>query len=158
MALPSPTAPFTSWRKQYVDPAYGYAWYCEDAIVVSQLAYPHASAAAARNFQDYQDKVLSQHAAKVAGHRGLLIIHDWRLLESYDGEARPIVQERMRKRPRGSLRGSIICVRKLSPLVRMAAQAANLVSTLSQGATIELSTDLEAVLAKHHVRPALVQG
>jgi hypothetical protein len=44
-------------------------------------------------------------------------------------------------------------VTRVSALVRMAAQAANLVSTLTQGARVKLAEDLQAVCFAHRPRP-----
>ena len=153
MLLGPPAPPFSSWALQFVDEEFGYAWWCESAILVSQLAHSHASTEAARCFQDFQDHMLADHADAVRAHGGALVIHDWRKLRTYDAGARQVVQERMRARPRGSLRGSVICVTHVSALVRMAAQAANLVSTLTHGARVELVSDLQAVCIEHRPHP-----
>jgi hypothetical protein len=142
-------APFDRWPIQHYDAHYGYAWYCGKGLVVSHITVAHGSEAAATAYHDYEERILRDHAAELAKNGGLFVIHDWRVLETYDAAARQLWQERMQSRPKGYLRGSIVCVKKAGPLLRMAVQAANLVASLSQGAKVELTNDLGAALRKY---------
>jgi hypothetical protein len=72
-------------------------------------------------------------------------------MQTYDAGARRVWQERMRERPRGYLRGSIVCLSSAGALLRMAVQAANLVASVVHSAHVELTTDLDATLREHNV-------
>lgn len=150
MANP-PLPPLDRWAIQHRDDHYGYAWYCGNGVIVSQVTVKHGSAAAARAYHDYEERILRDKAEELAQSGGLFVIHDWRAMETYDADARKIWQERMRDRPKGYLRGSIVCVASAGALLRMAVQAANLVASVVHTARVELSTDLEAALEAHDV-------
>jgi hypothetical protein len=150
--MPTPLLPpFDRWTVQHYDDRYGYAWYCGDAMIVSHITRSHGSVAAARAYHDYEERILRERAADCERCGGLFVIHDWRAMETYDADARRVWQERMRARPKGYLRGSVVCVASAGALLRMAVQAANLVASVVHGAHVELSTDLEGVLQKHDV-------
>lgn len=142
-------APFDRWPVQHYDPHYGFAWYCGKGLVISHIIIAHGSEAAANAYHDFEDAVLRDHAAELAENGGLFAIHDWRVMETYEAAARQVWQERMQTRPKGYLRGSIVCVKRAGPLLRMAVQAANLVASLSQGAKVELTNDLDGALTKY---------
>jgi hypothetical protein len=146
-----PQRPFEGWEIQHVDPHYGYAWYCGSGLIVSHITVSHGSAAAARAYHSFEETMLEDHAAEVRQSGGIFVIHDWRAMESYDGEARTVWQDRMRKRPKGYLRGSIVCLLRANALLRMAVQAANLVASVTQNAKVELTSDLDGALRRHHV-------
>jgi hypothetical protein len=145
--------PFDRWPDGHFDPSYGYAWYCGQGLIVSHLTTQHGTEAAATAYHDFEEAVLRDHAPELARHGGLFVIHDWRSMQTYDPGARRVWQDRMQARPKGYLRGSIVCVSKAGPLLRMAVQAANLVASLAHGAKVELSTDIYAALRDHAVVP-----
>ena len=149
MALPQ--RPFDKWRIQHADPNYGYAWYCGDGLIVSHITVAHATVAVARAYHDYEESILRDQTEEIRRAGGLFVIHDWRALQSYDGEARTVWQARMRERPKGYLKGSIVCVGKANKLLRMAVEAANLVASVTHSAKVELTTDLDKALRRHHV-------
>src|SRR5687768_14671169 len=97
--------PFDGWPVQHVDQHYGYAWYCGDGLIVSHITTRHGTAQAARNYHDFEESVLRERAEDCKRAGGLFVIHDWRVMETYDGEARRVWQERMRLREKGYLRG-----------------------------------------------------
>jgi hypothetical protein len=130
---------------------YGFAWYCGRGIVVSQVTYRHGSAEGVRNYHAFEERLLSERAAELARYEGMFVIHDWRVLETYDAEARRVWQERMRAREKGYLRGSVVCVASAGALLKMAVQAANLVTSVVHGVSVELAVDLDAVLRKYAV-------
>jgi hypothetical protein len=143
--------PFDRWTIQHQDDRYGYAWYCGNALIVSHITREHGSVAAARAYHDYEERMLREHADDCERCGGLFVIHDWRAMETYDADARRVWQERMRARPKGYLRGSVVCVASAGALLRMAVQAVNLVASVVHGAQVELATDLEGTLEKHAV-------
>jgi hypothetical protein len=147
--MQTPHPPFDRWPIQHADPHYGYAWYCGGGLIVSHITVAHGSGAAANAYHDYEERVLRERADEVRVCGGIFVIHDWRAMASYDAEARNIWQRRMRQRPRGYLRGSIVCVAKAGALLRMAVQAANLVASVVHGAKVELTHDLEGALRAH---------
>lgn len=146
-------SPFDSWKIQHVDRHYGYAWYCGRALVVSHVAVKHGTVEAANAYHDFEERMLEVHADEVRAHGGLFVIHDWRMMESNDPEARRVWQARMSQRPKGYLRGSAVCLARATPLLRMAVQAANLVASVTQGAKVELVRDVERVLRAHGATP-----
>jgi hypothetical protein len=149
--LDQPRRPLERWPVQHRDDSYGFAWYCGRGIIVSQVIYPHGSAAAARNYHSFEEKVLRERSSELARHGGLFVVHDWRAMQTYDSEARRIWQERMREREKGYLRGSVVCVAKAGALLKMAVQAANVITSVVHGVRVELTEDLEQVLQKHAI-------
>ncbi len=147
----SPQRPLDGWRVQHADPHYGYAWYCGEGIVISQVIVPHGSVEAARAYHDFEDAILRDRSVDMQRAGGLFVIHDWRAMESYDGEARTVWQARMRLRPKGYLKGSVVCLARANKLLHMAVQAANLVASIAHGAKVELTTDLDRALRDHRI-------
>jgi hypothetical protein len=145
--------PFDHWPAQHVDPQYGYAWSCGQGLIVSHTTVTHGTTASAHSYHDYESRILREHAAEVAEHGGIFVIHDWRSLVTYEADARRVWQERMQARRKGYLRGSVVCLLRANPLLRMAVQAANLVASLTQNAKVELTTNIEAALAEHDAHP-----
>jgi hypothetical protein len=122
-------------------------------VIVSQVTLPHGTAAAAHSYHDFETRILRERADEMKHAGGLFVIHDWRLMLTYDAEARRVWQERMRAHQKGYLRGSVVCVARANALLRMAVQAANLVATMLHGASVELSSDVEGTLRTHGVVP-----
>jgi hypothetical protein len=120
-------------------------------MVISQLTITHATLEVVDAYHGFEERVLRERADELAAAGGLFVIHDWRTLESYDGAARTGWQDRMRARPKGYLRGSVVCVERANPLLKMAVQAANLIASLTHNAKVELTTELIPVLVKHAV-------
>ena len=149
--------PFDKWPIHHVDPRYGYAWYLGRGLIVSHIAVTHGTEAAAHAHHDFESAVLREYADEVAEHGGIFVIHDWRLMLTYDSGARRVWQERMQARERGYLRGSVVCLVKAVPLLKMAVQAANLVASVTQGAKVELTTNIDAALIEHDAVPERIQ-
>jgi hypothetical protein len=126
---------------------FGYAWYPAPGVMISQAVRRHATAAMAIRFQDLVDAVLLHDAQAIHRLGGITVINDWRLIESYDSEARKIIQDRMKRRPKGYLKATILAVPSATPLLRMAVQAANLLAALTSGGRVELTDDLELTLS-----------
>jgi hypothetical protein len=147
--MPSRQAPFDQWPEQHSDPHYGYVWYLGQGLIVSHITVAHGSSDAACAYHDFEEAVLADHAAEVRAAGGIFVIHDWRAMESYDASARVVWQERMRQRPKGYLRGSVVCVARANALLKMAVQAANVVASVTHGAKVELTTDLVTTLRNH---------
>lgn len=154
MVLPrTPRPPFETWPVQIADERFGFAWYCGAGIIVTQSALTHGTQESAHAYHDYADRVLLDHADDLAKAGGLYVIHDLRILQTYDQTARRAWTERMKRRKNGYLRGSTVVVREATPLLKMAVSGINLMAALNLGSTIELTTDLIATLRKHDVQP-----
>jgi hypothetical protein len=149
-----PVAPFDRWPVQHRDLHYGYAWYCDNGLIVSHITTRHGTAAAAHSYHEFEARVLRERASDCQRAGGLFVIHDWRAMETYDAEARRVWQEHMRAREQGYLRGSVVCVASAGALLRMAVQAANLVASVVHGAKVELSEDIEGTLRAHGLSPS----
>lgn len=148
--LPPPRAPFADWPIQWKKPGLGYAWYVAPATLITQATITHASVEVAREYMDLGDRLMAASAEQILGAGGLFIINDWRQVESYDSATRPLLMQRMKERPKGYLRRTVICVSP-TPVLRMAVQAANLVAAFMAGGPIELSEDLVETLRKYDV-------
>ena len=128
-------------------------------MIVSQLTITHATLGAVEAYHGFEEQTLHERASELRAAGGLFAIHDWRSLESYDGVARTEWQERMRSRPKGYLRGSVVCVERANALLKMAVQAANMVASITHGAKVELTTELAPALQRLGVkRPAPLSG
>lgn len=128
-------------------------------MIVSQLTISHATLAAVEAYHGFEERILQERAADLRAAGGLFAVHDWRSLESYDGAARSDWQERMRSRPKGYLRGSVVCVERANALLKMAVQAANMVASITHGAKVELTTELAPALQRHGVKkPGKLSG
>jgi hypothetical protein len=149
-------APFDLWPVQFFDPIYGFAWYCGDGVIVSHVTVQHGTEAAAHAYHDYEETILREKASEVQAANGIFVLHDWRSLQSYDGEGRRAWQRHMKARRKGYLRGSVVCLVKASPLLKMAVQAANVVASVAHGAKVELADDVEACLRAHGISPPSV--
>lgn len=149
--------PFDKWPIHHMDARYGYAWYLGRGLIVSQLAVTHGTEAAAHAHHDFESAVLREYADEVAENGGIFVIHDWRVMLTYDSSARRVWQERMQVRHKGYLRGAVVCLAKAAPLLKMAVQAANLVASVTHGAKVELTTDIDAALAEHDAGPERIQ-
>jgi len=145
--------PFDRWPVQHSDPNYGFAWYCGGGLIVSHITVVHGTAKAAHAYHDYEERMLEEHAREIEENHGIFVIHDWRMMATYEAEARRVWQDRMQNRRKGYLRGSVVCVVKAAPLLRMAVQASNVVASLTHQAKVELTTDLDAALAEHDAHP-----
>lgn len=149
---PSPRAPFDRWPQHVYDPAFGFGWYAEPAVFVSQAHLETGTLAAAQVVQGWIDDLLRTRESEIRAAGGLFVFHDWSEVAGYTSEARKHYLARMRSRPRDYLRHSVTCIRP-SPLFRMAVEAGNLVAALTARAKVELASDPAAALAAHGIRP-----
>jgi len=148
----TPQPPFHHWPVQHFDPRYGFAWYCGRGLIVSHIVVTHGTEAAAHAYHDFEGSVLRDYKDEVAKQGGIFVVHDWRAMETYEASGRRVWQERMVARPKGYLRGSTVCLLRASPLLRMAVQGANMVASLTHGAKVELSTDIDGALRAQGLR------
>ena len=148
----APRAPFERWPLQVADEQWGFAWYCGKGVIVTQAAVTHGTQYAAHSYHDFADRMLSEHAAEIEAAAGLYVIHDLRLLQTYDAGARRAWTERMKRRKRGYLRGSTVVVDEATPLLKMAVSGINMMAALSLGSFVELTNDLPGALRKYDVQ------
>jgi hypothetical protein len=147
--MPPRRPPFDHWPVQHIDPKYGYVWYLGKGVIVSHITVTHGSDEAARAYHQFEEMILADYAEEVRVAGGIFVIHDWRALESYDASARAVWQQKMRQRPKGYLRGSVVCVARANALLKMAVQAANVVASVTHGAKVDLTTDLAGALERY---------
>jgi hypothetical protein len=145
--------PFDRWPVQHFDPRYGFCWYCGDGLIVSHLNVHCGTQAAAEAYHDFEEAILESEAREIVASGGLFVIHDWRSMQTYEPGARHHWQQRMQARRKGYLRGSVVCVARAGPLLRMAVQAVNLFASVTQNGKVELARDVDRVLQEHHVTP-----
>lgn len=147
----APQRPFDLWHVQHFDPHYGYAWYLGEGLIVSHITVAHATIDSARAYHAYEETILRDRSVELRRAGGLFVIHDWRAMESYDRDGRQYWQACMRERPKGYLKGSIVCLKKANKLLSMAVEAANLLARVTHGAKVEITTNLDEALRAHHV-------
>jgi hypothetical protein len=153
----SPREPFADWPIQLFDPRFGFAWYTEPCVFVDQIVYPQGTRDVAEALQDTIEHVLEREREAIAKHGGLLAIHDWRLVTGYTSEARITFLDRMRKRKKGYLR-HVVAVMQDTPLLKMAAQTANVVMALGAGGRLHVTVDARVALVRNGVVPPTKTG
>jgi hypothetical protein len=128
--MPAPAPPFERWPIHSYHPAYGYCWFSrEGAALVTQTHVKRADLAAARVFTDWIDRAVRHEVEVWSASKGLLLLHDWRSVGGYDSDARTLVIERQRQRPKGYAR-RVCCVLDPTPLWRMALTVSDLTLAL----------------------------
>ena len=128
MAAPSP--PFERWPVHGYHPSYGYCWFSRTgAALITQTQVKRADLGAAKVLTDWIDRAVQEEHVVWNASKGLLILHDWRSLNGYDSDARALVIERQRKRPKGYAR-RLRCVVEPTPLWRMALTISDLTLAL----------------------------
>jgi hypothetical protein len=143
-----PGPPFQYWPVQLHEEGFGFVWYAEPAAFVFQATAGHGDVAFAEHFNDLIDRVLAERQAAVREAGGLFILHDWRAVTGYDKDARSLAVARMKRRPRGYARRTIVAVNPQSRLLRMAVEAVNLFATVTLASKIELVTNLDGVVER----------
>jgi hypothetical protein len=147
-----PRPPFDRWPVQRYDPVFGFAWYTEPGAFLTQITVVHGTIELVSHINDAIDVILEKHAPRLAELGGLLILHDFRMIKSYDSKARSLWSERMKRRRPGYSRGAIVCVAD-TPLLKMAVQGTNLLAALHVKTSVRLVDSLPPVLAAHGVQP-----
>jgi hypothetical protein len=127
-------------------------WFVEPNVFINQAQVTHADVGAAVAVHHWIDRALAARRDTIADAGGLVIMHDWRLLEGYDSDARRVFLDRMRTRPTGYLKAAYAVVPP-TPFFRMAIQAANLVAALRGGGRVEVAIDPGPILARLGIVP-----
>jgi hypothetical protein len=146
----SPRAPFAEWPIQ-LETEHGYVWYAEPGVLITQAHIAHADLASVLPMSDYTDSLFSLKRDELAKLGGLLIVHDWRTVKSYDSDTRKHLIKRIQDRPRGLVRGVIIAV-SLNPFLRTAVQVASAIMSTTTGARLQMVDSLSPALLEHHVQ------
>jgi len=97
------------------------------------------------------DSVLRVYHEELQQLGGLLIIHDWRTLKSWDPDARQHLIQRSKERPRGAVRGVVIAL-SMNPFLRAAAQVVNVMMSAIGGAGVEVVDSIAPSLTRHAVK------
>jgi hypothetical protein len=148
-----PRFPFQDWPVQ-LSTSFGYVWYTRPGVLVSQLSIEHAGLQDARKLTTLVDEVMRIKRDDFTAHSGLLILHDWKLLKTYDAPARGHLFAHTRMRKTGEVRGVVVSL-TLTPLLRMAVEAGNALLTVTTGRRVEIVPAISSALGKYGVeRPS----
>ena len=150
---PAPRPPFNTWSVQHFVADVGFYWYAEPAAFVSQALCRHGTIEIVDAHNDLLDAVLAARGAEIQRAGGLLIFSDWRSITTFETGARSRQQERMRRRGRAYARRTIVVVNPANRLMRMAAEASNLFTTLLFQARLEVAVSADARLASARLTP-----
>lgn len=130
---------------------YGIAWYTRPAAFVTQSHLEHGTVAAAMMTEAAIDRVLARFSTEIATAKGLLVIHDWRKVATFDPRVVPFYVDRLTVRSRQSIRGIVLGV-QVNMLARLAMQAVSGTVSRVHGIEMEVSSDLQATLAKYNIQ------
>jgi hypothetical protein len=150
MGLRPPQPPFSDWPIQVKLPA-GYVWYTEPAVVVTQAHSEHATALDTVAMSAKIDAAVRLRKAEHVKRGGVLIVHDWRQLKTWDPKARQELIDRAIARGRGAVRGVVIAI-DVNPMFRMLAHVVNATLTAMGAARVQLVDTLEPSLEKFGVK------
>lgn len=117
--------------------------------MIDHISVTHGTVETVRAMHASLDKMFALHATQIEDQKGVLIIGDWRQLTSYDPEARQLFLAELRK-PR-PIRGTVVVLAKAGAFLKMAVQAARMVTTVTGGPSIAVSEDIDEVLRSHGV-------
>jgi hypothetical protein len=140
------------WPVHIKDDDVGYFWFAEPNFIVNQPHVDSATEELAGRFNDHIDELLLTNAAALAAAGGAIVIGDWRLVKNYSPAARRAFVERVRKRPPSLMQASIVILEKVAPLLRMAVQTTDLLSTVTGRSRVRVSDDIESIFAELGVR------
>ena len=148
--IAGPRNPFHDWPIQIETPTF-YAWYAEPGVFISQITVDHATGKDAETLTRLIDQVLLAKEAELTPLGGLLAIHDWRALRTYEPEARAIFMQRVRTHKPGKFREAAVAI-NVNPLLRMAIGAANTFLVLATGRNVHAVSAVAPLLIKHGVK------
>jgi hypothetical protein len=150
MALLPPLEPFADWPLQVTIPA-GYIWYTEPGVLVTQAHIEHATYEDTLAMTTRIDTVVQHRKVELAHQGGLLVIHDWRKLKTWENEARQLIVQRSKDRDRRVFRGVVIAI-AVNPLLRLLAHFVNATMSAMGGAGVEVVDTVGPSLGKYGVR------
>lgn len=142
--LIAPRAPFAGWVPHFSDDRVGHGWYLGSAgAFLSQTQVTRATADGATVLSGWVDTCLERDRERIDAMGGLFIFHDFRSIETYEAEARLVMTERIKARPRGYSRQTVLLI-QATPLVKMAMQVANVAMAVTGGKGMRMIHDLDA--------------
>jgi hypothetical protein len=150
MGLRPPQPPFSDWPVQLTLPS-GYIWYTEPHVFVTQTHIEHATILDTLAMSEKIDTAMRLRKTEGVKYGGLLIIHDWRNLKTWDPDARQALIDRAIARGRGTRRGIVIAI-DVNPVFRMLAHVANATLSAVGVARVQLVDVLEPTLEKYAVQ------
>jgi hypothetical protein len=145
-----PRAPFADWPIQRETP-HGYVWYTDPGVMITQAHITHADLASVLPMSEDTETLFQLKRDELAKLGGLLIIHDWRTVKSYDSDTRKHLIKRVQDRQRGLVRGVIIAV-SLNPFLRAAVQVASAIMSATTGARLQMVDSLSPALIENRVQ------
>jgi len=145
---PGPAAPFATWPKHWRQST-GFAWYTQPAVLVTQAAHAHATVEAAVNAINVINFVLAKREADISAAGGLLILHDWRLVTSWDADARRHLMNRARTHDKRLVRGVLVAM-TVNPILGACLQTACMLYSLGRK-HMEIVRDVPAALLKYQI-------
>jgi hypothetical protein len=150
MAARRPRIPFAEWPVQLAVSS-GFIWYTDPGVFVTQSYIDHATLEGTVAMTTRVDAVLQFKKKELAKLGGLLIVHDWRSLKTWDSDARQHLVERSKARAPGQVRGVVIAL-SINPLLRMAAQVVNVMMAAVGAAGLDIVDSVAPALTKHRVK------
>ncbi len=141
-------SPFCSWPTHWVQST-GYAWYAQPAVLITLAVQPHGTLEAAANATSLVNLVLQKRAAEVSEAGGLLILHDWRLVSTWDADARRHLMDRARSSEQRSIRGVLVAM-NVGPILGAILQTACMIYSIG-GKYMEIVRDIPAALARYQI-------
>ncbi len=122
----------------------GHGWYLESAgAFLSQTQVSRATTKGAAVLSGWVDACLEKDGVRIGALGGLFIFHDFRSIDTYEAEARLVMTERIKARPRGYSRQTVLLI-QATPLVKMAMQVANVAMAVTGGKGMRMIHDLDA--------------
>jgi hypothetical protein len=149
MGLRPPQPPFFDWPIQLALSS-GYIWYTEPGVFVTQAHIEHSTILDTLSMSEKIDSVVRLRKAELSKLGGLLIIHDWRSLKTWDPDARQALIDRSIARGR-AVRAVVIAI-DVNPVFRMLAHVVNATLAAVGGPRVQLVETLEATLEKYAVK------
>lgn len=145
-------APFARWPLQAGGSTqFGIAWYTKPAAFITQAHIEHGTVTGAMLTETAIDRLLTRFPTEVAASKGLLVIHDWRKVTSFDPRIIQFYVDRLTVRSRSAIRGIVIGM-QVSTLARIAMQAVSGTIARVHGIEVEVSPDLASTLVKYNVQ------
>ena len=145
--------PFIGWPKHWVEPKYGFVWVIDEpAAIVTQMIHAHATCEGIEALHDVLDEITER--GFLAEHPGLVMIHDWRTIKTYDANARDTWTRRSERRGKAFAQiGTSYIALSGGSLTRMAIQAGALAVQLATGQPpIRVIDDPAVPLETHGIR------
>jgi hypothetical protein len=141
-------APFETWPVQRAGDGV-LVWRHSPGVLVTQSSESCATPAAMEAVSKGVDLLVEHDLCAERG--GLLLFHDWRTFQRYDSAARQHLLARMRARPKGYVRRTIVVVPPTA-FWRMAIAGANVIYGFLHVSAPEVETDVVKAKASAALR------